>query len=185
MQRRFSTLVLLAVASPLCGVALGAFTNAINGQISADYFAIVMSWDWIAAPTRAIAQGMLEGFAVGLLFGFVLAIAVAASTRVQCPPRLALKALALALAIVVICWLIGGMVGTILARVRPSLWGFVFIGVPRRVNLPRFAWVGGSILGAYAGAAVALVAASVFLHIQWKRLAHPPGGFLVMPQQTG
>ena len=183
MERRFSTLVLIAIASPLCGLALGAVTNGINGQISRDYFAIVMSWDWSTAPIRAIPQGMLEGFAAGLLVGFVLAIAVAASTRVQCPPTLALKALALALAIVMICWVSGGVIGMVLARVRPSLWGFVFIGVPPRVNLPRFAWVGGSIWGAYAGASLGLIAASIFVHMRWKRIAHQPSGFLVVTQQ--
>src|SRR5207248_1018140 len=140
----------------------------------------VMSWDWSSSPLLAIGQGVIEGFAVGLLFGFFLAIVVAASTRVQCPPPLALRALGEALAIVIICWFVGGVAGTILARVQPSLWGFVFVGVPPRVNLPRFAWVGGSIWGAYAGAMLALLAASIDLHVRWRRMTRTAHGFAIV-----
>src|SRR6185369_10207707 len=116
------------------GAAMGAVTNAINGQVSADYFAIVMCWDGLAASRLAIFQGVLEGGAMGVVFGICFAIVIAASTRMRCPIRLALKALAIALAIVAVCWVIGGIVGVVLSRFCPQLWGYFFIGVPPRVS---------------------------------------------------
>jgi hypothetical protein len=157
----------------MAGVLLGAATNLIDGSVSADYFAIVMSWDWADAPKRAVLQGMLDGWALGLFFGVFFAIASAASTRLRCPPRLSLRVLAEAIGIVLTCWLIGGIVGTTLARLWPNLWGFFFVGVPPRVNLPRFAWVGGTIWGAYAGTVLALIVGSARLHLRWKRMQGP------------
>lgn len=166
--------------APACGALLGAVMNAINGRVSADYFAIVMSWDWAAAPSRAILQGVLEGCAAGLLFAIGLLIIIAASTAMCCPAGLAVRALATALVIVAICWLIGGVSGVILARIRPRLWGSFFIGVPLRVNLVRFAWVGGSIWGAYGGMLIGLIVAGVSLHLRWRRMHAPRGAFAVI-----
>jgi len=61
----------------------------------------------------------------------------------------------------------------VLARLWPQLWGFFFVGVPRRVNLPRFAWVGGTIWGAYAGTPLALLVSATLLHVRWKRMTGP------------
>jgi hypothetical protein len=167
------TLVMVWMATVAGGSVLGAVTNASDGQVSRDYFAIVMSWDWQAAPWRAVAQGAIEGAALGLFFGAGLAIVIAASTRMRCPLWLALRALALGMSIALMAWIVGGIAGTVLARVDPRLWGFVFVGVPPRVDLPRFAWVGGSIWGAYGGTAAGLVAAAVYLHVRWRRTAAP------------
>ena len=44
--------IVLCAIAPVTGAILGAIMNTINGRVSADYFAIVMSWDWAAAPNR-------------------------------------------------------------------------------------------------------------------------------------
>ena len=173
---RWETPVILGMLGPTCGAALGAIMNAINGRVSADYVAIVMSWDWAAAPSRAILQGVLEGGVVGLVFAVFLFMVTAASTALRCPPGIAVRGLGVALATVAECWAIGGAIGVTLSLAWPQLWGFFFIGVPPRVNLPRFAWVGGSIWGAYGGAAVGLIAASVMLHRRWRRERGGGGG---------
>src|SRR5205823_11163643 len=117
---------------------------------------------------------------LGIFFGVFLAIVSAASTRMRCPLPLAIRSLRLALGVVMVCWVTGGIVGLVLAHVMPSLWGFFFIGVPPRVNLPRFAWVGGSIWGAYAGAMLALLAASIDLHVRWRRMTRTAHGFAIV-----
>ena len=172
-RRRLITPLLLCGTGPFAGAAVGAAMNRINAQVSPDYFAIVLSCDFKDAAISAMFHGTFEGAALGLFFGLFFAIASAASTRLRCPPRLALRALLEAIVIVVICWLIGGIVGTVLARLWPQLWGFFFVGVPPRVNLPRFAWVGGSIWGAYAGTLLALIVCATLLHIRWKRMTGP------------
>jgi hypothetical protein len=126
---------------------------------------------------------VLEGWGAGLLFGFFLSIVIAASTRLRCPLPLAMRSLALALTIVAIAWLVGGIVGVALALIRPQLWGTFFVGVPSRLyaTLPRYAWVAGSITGAYAGVPISLVAASITLHLRWRRMQRPLQAFPVLP----
>jgi hypothetical protein len=180
VERSWSTPIMLCIAGPLWGAVLGIITNAIDGAVCSDYFAIVMSWDGQSAAYRALFQSAIEGFALGLFFGFFLAVATAASTRLRCPRSLAMRALCLALAIVLICWSAGGVIGFVLAKIWPKLWGFFFIGVPPRVNLPRFAWVGGSIWGAHGGTLLGLIVCSVFIHIRWRRLNVPLAAFPVL-----
>jgi hypothetical protein len=178
---RWATPVVVCVVASLAGALFGAATNVINGRVSADYFAIVMSWDGQTAAVRAIVQGLFEGWAAGLLLGFFFCVVIAASTRLRCPPPLALRTLAIAPATAAAGWVIGGAIGVTLALLWPQLWGFFFVGVPPRVNLPRFAWVGGSIWGAYAGAVIGLVIASVTLHRRWQRTHGRTQGFGVLP----
>ena len=186
-RARWRTPLLLCLAAVGSGFGLGAITNAINGQVSADYFAIVMSWDWQFAPIAAVMQGAFEGAVVGLVFGVFISVVLAASTKMRCPLPLAMEGVKLAIGVVAGSWVIGGITGTVLARLVPNLWGFVFVGVPPRVNLARFAWVGGSIWGAYFGAAVAFVAAPIYLHITWRRTTRRVRGFpmVVAPPEAG
>jgi len=178
--RSFHTLAIICGIAPIAGAVLGAIMNTIDGQVSADYFAIVMSWDGQTAGIHAIAHGVLEGFAAGLLLGFFFAIVIAASTRGRCPLPLALRSFALAPAIAMIGWFFGGGIGVTLALLWPQLWGFFFVGVPPRVDLVRFAWVGGSIWGGYGGALIGLIVASITLHLRWRRMQGPRQAFAVV-----
>jgi hypothetical protein len=183
VPRRSFTALLICLAATAGGSAFGAITNSINGQVSRDYFAITLSCDWAAAPAMAIERGAVEGAVIGLFYGVFLTVAVAASTRMRYPVWLTMRALAWSLGVVLACWVVGGVGGTILAEVKPSLWGFVFAGVPPRVSLPRFAWVGGSIVGAYVGTAVSFVIATVRVHLRWKRMGPPVHAFEVVGSQ--
>jgi len=176
-RARWRTPLLLCLAATASGFGLGAIANAIDGQVSRDYFAIVMSWDWEFASVAAVVQGAFEGTLLGLVFGVFISAVLAASTKMRCPLPLAMDGLKMALAFVASSWLIGGITGTVLARLVPNLWGFVFVGVPPRVNLPRFAWVGGSIWGAYFGAAVAFLVTPIYLHVTWRRTTRRVHGF--------
>ena len=178
--RRWLTPLALCIAGPIAGVLLGAATNAINDSVCSDYFAIVMSWDGTHPILQAVVQGMLEGFALGLFFAFFFTIASAASTRLRCPLSLAMRTLAMAVAIVLVCWIVGGVAGVILSLIRPQLWGFFFVGVPSRVSLPRFAWVGGSIWGAYGGTILALIVCGIHVHLRWRRISGPTRAFAVL-----
>ena len=178
--RRWRTPLVLCIAGSVAGTLLGAVTNAINDRVSSDYFSIVMSWDGTHSPLQAIAQGMLEGGALGLFFGFFFAIAAAASTRMRCPLRMALRVVMEAIVFVLFVWAVGGVIGIILAANWPNLWGFVFTGVPPRVNLLRFAWVGGSIWGSYAATPLAVLGGSLELHQRWKRISPPVHAFPIL-----
>lgn len=174
-------LLIFCVGGPLCGAAIGSTLNAINGQVSRDFFAIVMSWDWSPAPVLAIGVGAMRGASAGLYVGVCLAICAAASTRLQCPTRLAVRSLLIVITFVLVCWDVGGGAGVLLAYRWPRFWGFVFVGVPPRVNLPGFAWVGGSICGAYAGIVIGTIVAAVGIHRAFKRAQPPTNAFEVLP----
>lgn len=151
------------------GCVLGALTNLVNGGISGEYFAIAMGWNALEAPLLAIPQGMLEGGALGVLFGVVVAIAFSASTKLRGRSGLALRAWGWAVLAALICWAGGGACGAGLASFSPDLFHALFPPSRAAVDLVRFAWVGGSIWGGYGGAMVGAVVACVYLHVRWRR----------------
>jgi len=151
--------------------------NAINSHVCWDCFAITLSWDGTPAPWQAIGRGILEGAKSGFLFGVVLGVASGASTRLRATPRFFVPLLKPILLIVAACGLLGGASATVLALVYPRMWGFWLVGVPARVNLPRFAWVAGSTAGVCVGWSVALVVACVMLHRRWTRAIGPRPAF--------
>jgi hypothetical protein len=152
------------------GIVLGALTNAVNGLVSPQYFVALMGWQshvWV----RAVGQGMLEGGVLGGLFGIVVAIAFAASTGLRGPLRLATGALAVAVGAVLVCWIAFGVLGVLIAATDRVFVRSIFIGVPADdTGMRRYAWVGGTIWGGYAGALVGAVAACVWQHVKWRRL---------------
>ncbi len=187
MQDRpnWDTPLVCCFAAAVCGAAIGGLFGAINSHVSWDCFAITLSWDGMPAPWQAIGRGVLEGAKSGCLFGVVLAIAAGASTRLRASPQFVLPLLGPAVVIILMCGLLAGAAATILARVWPRIWGFWLIGVPSRVNLPRFAWVAGSTAGLYAGWSVAIVVACVMLHRRWIRAAGPRHAFGVVQLSEG
>lgn len=166
----WTPLVVLATAI-VVGIAMGALTNLINVRISREYFEKVMWWSGsVAVETRlAIQQGMLEGGALGTIAGIALSVTIAASARLRCPAGFGLRTLAVALGLALVCWFIGGGVGAFLGSTVPALWGTRFISVPLGASTVRFAWVGGSIWGAYAGTVIAALISTVGFHLRWKR----------------
>jgi hypothetical protein len=173
----------ILVMGPLGGALLGALTNLINGSISWEYFSIVMGWDPVASGFLAIPQGMLEGGALGTLFGVVVAFAFGVMTRFSGGLALAVRAWLLAAMTVLVCWTIGGACGAILGYTEPDLFRALFpLSRALSAGIVRFAWVGGSIWGAYAGTVVGCVLACVYLYVKWRRVLRQAGAaFEVLP----
>ncbi len=181
--RRPGVAAALPPAGLAVGVLLGALTNVVNGSVSPWYFAAVMGWEEREAPTRAIFQGMLEGAALGLIFGVVTAMSFAASTGFRGTAGLALRSLLTGTVVALACWAVGGACAVLFVWAAPDLYRATFYPVPPGVGPAlRFAWVGGSIWGAYAGCVLGGVAVCVSQHVRWRRLrARDVTAFEVLP----
>src|SRR5215217_5539036 len=152
---RWGTPPALVGLSTWAGAVLGFATNAVNGRVSPEYFETVMRWQREDVPAYAMVQGMFEGGALGLLFGLVFAVAAAASSRMRCPAGLASGVVWRAMLLALACWAAGGAAGVGLAALAGNWFGANFRGVPPEPGqMLRYAWVGGSIWGAYAAAAL-------------------------------
>jgi hypothetical protein len=182
---RWWTPLIVLVAAPALGAAIGAATNLVNVLISPDYFRVVMNVMWYLGPLGvrgfAVREGLIEGAALGCAVGLLMSISIAGSTRLQCPLAFALQHLAIVLGIVFGCWILGGLAGMVLMWRMPNLWGTFFWSVPIGASPFGLSWVGGTIWGAYAGSAIALAASTIILHLRWKRsLARARAGFAVL-----
>jgi len=171
-QIRIVPQLLLILIGLLLGIAIGAATNFVNGTVSEDYFRVVLFGPY--APNvrmLAVGQGMLEGGALGLFFGFVFALSSAASTGLRARLRFSSAILFTAVGIVLACWVIGGILGMSLAAAATDFFVRIFYRqTPSSfATLLRFAWVGGTIWGAYAGTALATVFGCVLMHLRWKK----------------
>ena len=144
-----------------------------------------MLWDSHEVPPAAVAQGAVEGCVLGLLYGLVLSITAAASARLRCPASLMLATALRTVPIAMACWALGGLGGVAFAAADPHGFRSMFVpggGVPLTDWLLKYAWVGGSIWGAYGGAGVGAIYASIRLHRQWQaHLEAERTGFPVSP----
>jgi hypothetical protein len=177
--------LLVIGAGILAGAFVGAVTNTINSTISADYFQGVMGWTAADAPRFAVAQGVLEGAGLGLGFGIIFGAASALSTGLRTGAPLPLRVLLQSVILVCACWTLGGLAGVAFAAMAPAYFRQALFQAPY-VNTPLlpYAWVGGTIWGAYAGSAIAAIWGCIVLHVRWRaavRAAHPPQGFEVLP----
>jgi hypothetical protein len=140
--------------------------------ISPFYFRAVMGWWWRPDVRLAtVLQGALEGSVTGLVFGLFTATVVASVTRLRCPPRAIIGVPLVALMIAFACWVLGGLVSAAFAANSPQ--GFLHLVpiAPRdRHNLVPFAWVGGSIWGAYTGSVLAMAYAVVAVQRRWRTI---------------
>lgn len=169
--------------SVLIGSVLGAATNVGNSFISPDYFRIVMNW-WAIPDVRvyAITQGAIEGAVLGGAFGIFIAIAGAFITRLRGTLTLTSGALLLAYCVVFVCWVLGGVTGVVFASVAPQTFmDMVMVRNMPRTTLLRFAWVGGSIWGAYGGTLIAMVAGVIFLRRRWVIVGKAAPAFSIVP----
>jgi hypothetical protein len=75
-------------------------------------------------------------------------------------------------------WVVGGILGIGLAASQPQFFQGNFIGVPDdHRQMLRYAWVGGSIWGAYFGGPLAVIIGLVLFRVRWRRcLTCPTGG---------
>jgi hypothetical protein len=160
------------------GMLVGASTNAINGAVSPAYFISVMGWQFVSNVWWAsVAQGVLEGIIGGALLSFVFTTALSIITRGSCPYKMAVRWLGRILLPVYGLWAVGGIGGVTLAVLRPQFFQSTFIGVPGDlVQMLRYAWVGGSIWGAYVGGPLAVIVGLLLFRMSWRRMLKRQSG---------
>ncbi len=161
----------IAVTGVFASGILGAFTNAINGWVSPEYFIVVMGWWNVDDIWRAsIAQGIFEGVLFGSFFSVLFAVGVGVITRNTCPYLFAARYLLYTFAGAFACWLIGGIIAMALATLSPEFYRATFHGVPDEFGpMLRYAWVGGSIWGVQIGGLVSVCLGLVALGTDWLR----------------
>jgi len=154
------SLLLLAVIPLLLGPLLGVVTNFINAAVSEEYFEIVMGWDldYISISTLAMLQGALEGFIYGAIFSFVFTIYVTRAKRKNLGSSFFRSVFVRAIVVILMCWLLGGVLGIVLFRQFPELASDLIRGKLYRFTyeLERYGWVAGSIWGGMVGGVLAL-----------------------------
>ena len=170
----------LAGLSIVLGVALGAAVNVLNGVVSPTYFRRVMGWRG-DVTALAVLQGAVEGAVSGFFFGVFAALVVTAVTRLRCPLRPVVGVVPAAFVLTFVCWALGGMVGAALAFLAPAgVSTFLPLAPTQATARARFLWVGGSIWGAYLGAAVSLVYLVAAVRRRWRVLQWQAAGFAVL-----
>jgi hypothetical protein len=173
LERRSRPLALagLAAGGILAGGLIGGTTNAINGAVSPAYFVRILGWEDVTDIHRAaIAQGIFEGLLFGVGFALLFAAVVGIMTRAACPFGFGLKHLLGIVGAVYACWILGGLLAVGLAALSPEFYHHAFRGVPEdRAGMLRYAWVGGSILGAQLGGLVSVILGLVVFRANWRR----------------
>lgn len=170
MESKAGTVVAVAGTCVLMGALVGGLTNAVNGAVSPQYFRNIMRWHDVRDIWRAsIAQGIFEGLIHGIFFAAVFATVVGVVTRGRCR-YLYVARFMLGVAVAVLgCWSLGGIIAMGLAALSPEFYRRAFTGVPEEFGpMLRYAWVGGSILGATFGGLLSAVLGSVIFRIKWK-----------------
>jgi hypothetical protein len=159
-----------------CGAGIGVCTNVINASVSSTYFQAILGITPAEVRLRVPLQGIFEGGALGFFFGLILALAISVITRQRCPLSLALNVLIRVMLIALVCWVIGGACGVLLAALAPTFYRVQFNSVPADfAGMLRYAWVGGSIWGAYAAALIGAAWGTFWIYKGWKRFAQPVG----------
>jgi hypothetical protein len=172
-KRRWATPILIFLIAVILGAVTGALSNWFNVEISDRYFLAIMNWPADDVQWLAVHQGIFEGSCLGAFFGLVFSIASGATSQLRLPLGAALRVVGRALLIVLCCWTIGGLLGVGLDANFPHFFEDTFVGVPSwSPNEALFyAWVGGTIWGAYAGTAIATLTGCVILHRRWRSAA--------------
>jgi hypothetical protein len=153
------------VTGILGAAVLGAVTNFVNAQVSELYFRQVMRWEHVSQISRAIvAQGVFEGLLCGLVLSTIFATAAGMISRGECPYVFGVRFVGGLCLAAFVCWVLGGLLGIVLAALSPEFYRATFAGVPEAAGERlRFAWVGGSIWGLqFGGAGVTFVFLALF-----------------------
>lgn len=164
------TIILLWLTTIFGAAFLGLVTNAINAQVSEQYFQTIMRWQHVADIKRAIvAQGIFEGLICGLVLATLFLAVVAFVSRAQCDYSFGLRYVLGLLGTAFILWAVGGVFGVALAGLSPEFYRSHFIGVPDSTpERLRYAWVGGSIWGVQFGGAAATFIFMALFRARWR-----------------
>jgi hypothetical protein len=170
---RPGALIATAVTLVLAGAVMGGVSNAVNGGVSGAYFVSNLGWDEMAEDQvhrAAVAQGIFEGLIFGLVSGLLFTCVVAWVSRVRCAYPVAVRYVLGMLGTAVACWVVGGLVALGLAWLSPEFFRETFHKVPEESGEAlRYAWVGGSIMGAQWGCVFAVPVACLLFRARWRR----------------
>jgi hypothetical protein len=167
--RRPLAILGIALTTILAGPLFGASTNCVDAFVSPTYFNTHILWERVPDLTEAVLiQGILEGLVVGTIFSVILTAGITIVTGARCSYGTGARAVAwLALAVYGL-WILGGLVGVLIATVDPIPFESGFGAPSDPAAMKRFAWVLGSIWGEEpAGLAAVLVAVIVF-RAKWR-----------------
>ena len=171
-RRRPREIAALLPLGVLCGATVGVFTNAINGWLSPGYFVATLGWQHRSAFVlwvRSVAEGVLEGCALGALLGLILMLYIGFISRLRCPLKISAPALFDAIVVTLVFWLIGGFNVVLLALFAPEFYE-LFIGLPPiKSDAIRYAWVAGSLNSLGIGGLLAVCFACARFGARWKR----------------
>ncbi len=152
------------------GMALGGFTNLINGYICPDYFIDIMRWDSRNILLKAIAEGMAEGTAYAVAYTIMLLVSLRLIATTQLSDSLLRSTLLTAFKLVFIIWLTAGATAVVFNFFFPYLCNPAHFGPIKTFPEAGFyAWVRGSIEGGAYGGVIAIPGA-LFWH---RREIHP------------
>lgn len=156
-------LIAIAATMLLLSLGLGALTNAINSQVSPEYYVTILGWAGVQdIRAAAIAQGLFEASLYGAGLGVLFAVAVGWISRGTFTLRAVLPYLAGSALGALASWTLGGLFAMGLASLSPEFYRGHFDGVPEeRGPMLCYAWVGGSIWGIEGGGIAAVLFAIV------------------------
>lgn len=168
-RRRPLALIATAILTVFVAMLVGSTTNVINGAVSPTYFTSVMGWQY-DVWFWSVMEGWLEGFVFGILLSIVFTTAIGIISRATCELSTAMRWLGRIVLGTYALWALGGLCGVALAASLPRFFQTHFIEVPSdRSQMLRYAWVGGSIWGAYAGGPISVIVGLLFFRSWWHR----------------
>lgn len=169
-QSNFLTIFFVALTCVLAGGFIGATTNMINGAVSPYYFKVIMYWDFQDIWTASVAQGILEGLLYGVIFAVIFATGLGLVTKGQSSYNFALRQILKIVAIVFSCWTIGGLIAIFLSLLSPDFYKVHFPLTPLdKVEMVKFAWVGGSIWGGMIGGLLGAILGVIVTKNSWTK----------------
>ncbi len=161
-QSNFLTIFYVALSCVALGGFIGATTNMINGAVSPYYFRVVMYWEFEDIWMASVAQGIFEGLLYGVFFALIFATGF---------DSLAFNQLRKLIAVVFACWTMGGLLAMFLAVLSSNFYKGHFPLAPSdKMELIKFAWVGGSILGGMIGGLLSAVFGVVITKNSWAKV---------------
>jgi len=167
-KSNFLTIVFVAVTCILIGGLIGAVTNMINGTVSPYYFQAALNWNFQDIWSASVAQGIFEGLIYGVIFSIVFTTGFGIITKGTATYSFAFRILIKITAIVILCWIIGGLIATFLVRISPDFYRSHFPLTPTdQSEMIKFAWVGGSIWGGMIGAFLSTFMSIILMKNGW------------------
>jgi hypothetical protein len=172
MKIKPGSLIGIWVVGIFAGGLVGAITNSLSSQISPQYFRTVMNWHNVSGITQAIiAQGIFEGIICGLVLSTIFTIIVGIVSKAACPFVLGIRYVDHIFLLALVCWVVGGLIGVLLASLSSEFYAHTFRGVPQEaVSRLCFAWVGGSIWGIQFGGAAVTLVIGVLFRAGWRNI---------------